>query len=83
MFDCSKALMILFAHSNYYDVYTIVTKYFLAELIILVAVNILRMKKMHGSIGWDVLQSVPTLTAMDSAWSISKRWLASMEVRIL
>lgn len=83
MFDCSKALMILFTRSNYYDLQLIVTKYFIAELIILVAINTLRMKKMHGSIGWDVLESVPTLTAMDSVSTISKRWLASMEVRVL
>jgi hypothetical protein len=83
MFDYSKAFMILFPRSNYYDVYLIVTRYFLAELIILVAVNTFRMKKMHGSIGGDALESVPTLTAMDSIWRISKRWLASMEVRVL
>jgi hypothetical protein len=38
---------------------------------------------MHGSIGWDVLESVPTLTAMDSVWRISTRPLAPMEVRVL
>jgi hypothetical protein len=74
--------MILFARSNSYDLQLIVTKYSLAELIILFVVNILQMKTMCGSIGWNVLGSVPTLTAMDSVWRISKRWLASMEVRV-
>jgi hypothetical protein len=41
------------------------------------------MNKMHGSIGWHVLGFLPTLTtAMDSVWTINKRWLSSMEVRI-
>ncbi|HYX72482.1 MAG TPA: hypothetical protein VE732_06910 [Nitrososphaera sp.] len=41
------------------------------------------MNKMHGSIGWYVLGFLPTLTtAMNPVWTINKRWLSSMEVRI-
>jgi hypothetical protein len=39
------------------------------------------MNKMHGSIGWDVLGSTPSLTAMDSAWRIGKTWMVWIEVR--
>jgi hypothetical protein len=82
MFDYSKPSMILFAYSNYYDLHLIITKYILAELIILFAVNILRMRTMCGSIGWNVLGSVPTLIAIDSVWGVSQRGMASMEVRV-
>jgi hypothetical protein len=82
MFNYSKPSMILCALSNYYDPQLIITKYILAELIILFGVNTPQMTAMCKSIGWNVLGSVPTLIAMDSVWRISKRWLASMEVRV-
>jgi hypothetical protein len=50
---------------------------------LLFAVIILRMKTMWGSIGWNVLTGfVPALIVTESVWWISKRWLASMEVRV-
>jgi hypothetical protein len=81
MFNYSKPSMISFELSNYYDMQLIITKYILAELIIIFAVNIFRMRTMCESIGCNVLGSVPTLIAIDSVWRISKRWLTSMEVR--
>jgi len=41
------------------------------------------MNKMHGSVGWDVLGSIPRLSAMDPAWRIGKTWLIWMEVKAL
>ena len=58
MLDCSKPSMILFARSDYYDLQLIITKYILAELIILFAVNIIQWEqRVDRSVGmcWDLL----------------------------
>ncbi|MFL6328237.1 MAG: hypothetical protein ACJ71F_21260 [Nitrososphaeraceae archaeon] len=39
------------------------------------------MIKMHGLIGWDLLESSPNLTPIDSVARVGKKWLVWMEVR--
>jgi len=36
---------------------------------------------MHGAIRWDVLGSIPSLGAIDSAWRIGKTCLVHTEAR--